>query len=295
MAMSDFNIKYNAYAQQFEDALKLRFEKLKAVPEPLLSAMRYSIFQGGKRIRPVLCLSACAMFCGDAQPALPFALAVEMIHTYSLIHDDLPCMDNDDMRRGKPTNHRVFGEAMAVLAGDALLNLAYETMLEACLSGGSAQTAAANAVAIAAGALGMVGGQCADMGQEGRADGGLQELEYIHLHKTAKLLEASVISGALCGGANESQLSPLKNYARSLGLAFQITDDILDVSGDSEMLGKATEKDGAKLTYPGLFGLERARNLANEHTESALDCLNNIGADASFLRGLALWLSGRNK
>jgi len=212
-------------------------------PEQLREAMRYSLLAGGKRLRPVLCLAACELACGDSALAMPTAVALEMIHTMSLIHDDLPAMDNDDLRRGRPTNHKVYGEANAILAGDALLTRAFE-MVALRSPGVPAERllAVVGELSLAAGAPGLVGGQVVDLECEGKSVD-LETLEYIHLHKTGALLRACVLSGALIAGAAEPLLEALRTYARGIGLAFQIIDDILDVTASSEVLGKTAGKD----------------------------------------------------
>ncbi|MYI87239.1 MAG: polyprenyl synthetase family protein, partial [Synechococcus sp. SB0672_bin_10] len=237
-------------------------------PASLRQAMEYSLLAGGKRLRPILCLASCELTGGDPRLALPTACALEMVHTMSLIHDDLPAMDDDDLRRGRPTSHKVFGEAMAILAGDALLCQAFEMV-----AGRSSDVpaprllAVTTALARAAGAPGLVGGQVVDLASEGKRVP-LETLEFIHLHKTAALLEVSVISGALIAGAAEALVADLRRYARNIGLAFQIIDDILDVTADSATLGKTAGKDllTEKSTYPALLGLAASHRSATELT-----------------------------
>ncbi|CAE6155376.1 unnamed protein product [Arabidopsis arenosa] len=223
-----------------------------AVPlrEPLKihEAMRYSLLAGGKRVRPVLCIAACELVGGDESTAMPAACAVEMIHTMSLIHDDLPCMDNDDLRRGKPTNHKVFGEDVAVLAGDALLSFAFEHLALATSSDVVSPVRVVRAIgelAKAIGTEGLVAGQVVDISSEGLDlnDVGLEHLEYIHLHKTAALLEASAVLGAIVGGGSDDEIERLRKFARCIGLLFQVVDDILDVTKSSKELGKTAGKD----------------------------------------------------
>ena len=234
-------------------------------PESLREAMRYSLLAGGKRLRPILCLAACELAGGQAEQAMPTAVALEMIHTMSLIHDDLPAMDNDDLRRGRPTNHKVYGEANAILAGDALLTRAFE-MVALRTSGVPAERLlkVVGELSLASGAPGLVGGQVVDLECEGK-DVDLETLEYIHLHKTGALLRACVLSGALIAGASDALLDALRTYARGIGLAFQIIDDILDVTASSEVLGKTAGKDltADKTTYPKLLGLEESRRRAD--------------------------------
>lgn len=266
-------------ASEMEAALARSLEPTWEMPAKLREAMSYSLGAGGKRIRPSLVLAASEAVKGSASDrasALPVACAVEYIHTYSLIHDDLPAMDNDDFRRGKPTNHKVFGEAMAILAGDALLTHAFKLVAQSAKLGISAETALAISEELAelAGASGMVGGQAADMlGEQGITS--IAELEYIHLHKTSDLIVFSVKSGGRIGGADSRQLELLGLYGRNLGLAFQIQDDILDLVGDAEKLGKPTNSDVAqeKVTYPYLIGLEESRKLVSRLTNQAKDAI----------------------
>ena len=241
----------------------------------LREAMFYSVSAGGKRLRPCLVLAVCDMFGGDLGEAYPIACALELIHTYSLIHDDLPCMDDDDMRRGRPSNHKVFGEAMAVLAGDGLLSLAHETMIDGLIplarEKRDGYITAMSMVADLSGSAGMVSGQAADIEAEGRDDVDEELLAYIHRHKTADMICAAILAGAYVGGADEALLDKLYTCAQNIGLLFQITDDILDVKGDETVVGKTLGKDDkeGKLTYVSLYGLEGARNAAREAAEAA--------------------------
>jgi geranylgeranyl diphosphate synthase type II len=272
-------------------------------PETLHRAMRHSLLSGGKRLRPILVLAA-AEACGVPRTrVLPAACALEFIHTYSLIHDDLPALDNDDLRRGRPTCHKVFGEAAAILAGDALLTAAFEllagTRQRRLLAregsrGLARQLEAAAFLAQAAGMAGMVGGQMADMEAEGK-EVDLPSLQYIHVHKTGKLLQASVIVGALLAGAPKAALKALSVYGESLGLAFQIMDDVLDVAGNQEKLGKNTGGDAAKAkaTYPAFFGLEESRREAQDLSRRAVASLRGLGAAAEPLRALAKFVVER--
>lgn len=255
------------------------------IPRNLNTAMRYSLLAGGKRLRPTLLLAGCHLLLDDVSAALPFAAAVEMIHTYSLIHDDLPAMDNDDLRRGKPSNHKAFGEATAILAGDALLNLAYELM------GRSAHPRALkalSAIASAAGSRGMIAGQAADMWMEGR-EADQDMLRYIHSHKTADLITAPVVAGLILAGADDRQLEQGRMYGCHLGLAFQIVDDLLDELGDETKMGKRLGKDHAvgKLTWPGLYGIEQARDEAARQIDMAVKAAGFFGARGEFLIALA--------
>lgn len=271
------------------------------VPGRLREAMQYSLDAGGKRIRPALVLTAAEAvrgFASDREAALTVACAVEYIHTYSLIHDDLPAMDNDDFRRGKPTNHKVFGEAMAILAGDALLTHAFKLVADAAARGVSAETtlAISGELAVLAGASGMVGGQVADMlGEQGIT--AIRELEYIHLHKTSDLIIFAVKSGARIGGANARQLELLEIYGRNIGLAFQIQDDILDLVGDAVKLGKPTNSDveQRKVTYPFLIGMEESKALVASLTEQAKTAIIEAElADPSRLLQIADYLVHRD-
>jgi len=263
----------------------------------LLEAMRYSLFAGGKRIRPVLALAACEAVGGRIESAIGLACALEMIHTYSMIHDDLPCMDDDDLRRGKPTNHKIYGEAMATLAGDALLTDAFKVLARSG-DGGLPPALVLEVVAElaeAAGSGGMVAGQAIDILSEG-VPTDPTKLEYLHSKKTGALFLAAVRGGARLGGANEPQLERLSAYGRALGLAFQVTDDILDVEASTEQLGKRTHKDEArgKATYPALLGLEQSREFARSLVVRAHEELTSFGERAEALRRIASFVVERN-
>ncbi|CAH8274094.1 unnamed protein product [Arabidopsis lyrata] len=276
-----------------------------AVPlrEPLKihEAMRYSLLAGGKRVRPVLCIAACELVGGEESTAMPAACAVEMIHTMSLIHDDLPCMDNDDLRRGKPTNHKVFGEDVAVLAGDALLSFAFEHLASATSSDVVSPVRVVRAIgelAKAIGTEGLVAGQVVDISSEGLDlnDVGLEHLEFIHLHKTAALLEASAVLGAIVGGGSDDEIERLRKFARCIGLLFQVVDDILDVTKSSKELGKTAGKDliADKLTYPKIMGLEKSREFADKLNREARDQLLGFdSAKAAPLLALANYIAYR--
>jgi geranylgeranyl diphosphate synthase type II len=268
-----------------------------ACPSVLIEAMRYSLFAGGKRIRPILCLAAAEAVGGQINTVMPVACALEMIHTYSLIHDDLPAMDNDDFRRGQPTNHKVFGDAMAILAGDALLTEAFHLMTRRDQTAEADPEALLNIirdVAQAAGYDGMVGGQAVDILSEG-LEGDPDSLHYIHTHKTAALICASIKAGAVLSGAKATELDALAAYGNHIGLAFQIADDILNVEGDRDILGKSTGSDASrgKLTYPGLVGLEAARKKALELTESALRDIDLFDNRALPLKRIAEYIMER--
>jgi geranylgeranyl diphosphate synthase type II len=257
-------------------------------PHSIHRAMRYSVQAGGKRVRPILCLESARIFSPDVTAVLPVACALEFIHTYSLIHDDLPALDNDDLRRGKPTCHKKFGEATAILAGDALLTLAFETLANAPIEP-ARRVAILSHVGASAGTVnGMVGGQVADLEAEGRAIQP-EELEYIHRSKTAALIRASVVAGAIGGGADEDNVERLKRFGETIGWAFQVVDDILDVEESSAALGKTAGKDAAqkKATYPALFGLEQSRQFAKDLESRAMAELETYGSRAARLRELA--------
>ncbi|KIY21971.1 MULTISPECIES: polyprenyl synthetase family protein [Mesobacillus] len=266
-------------------------------PENLAKAMLYSLEAGGKRIRPLLVFAVIDAFGKDPIHGLDAAAAIEMVHTYSLIHDDLPSMDDDDLRRGKPTNHKVFGEATAILAGDALLTLSFSMLAdmpeEAALA--TVKFSLIKGLSVAAGAAGMVGGQIADMEGEHKQLT-LEQLEYIHLHKTGKLLEYSIIAGAEIAGANEVQKKMLAKFAYHLGLAFQIRDDILDLEGTEEMIGKPIGSDAMneKSTYPALLGLEGAKKALQDHLILAKDTLNSMGLQVDVLSQITDLIGLRN-
>jgi len=287
MDVSDY---LHAKGAATEAALETVFARWTDAPAPLIEAMRHSLFAGGKRLRPALVLGACEMVGYDAAPAMPAACAIEMIHTYSLIHDDLPAMDDDDLRRGRPTCHKAYGEATAILAGDALLTMAFDVAAEA----GRADVVAE--IARAAGVEGMVGGQQFDLAAEGR-DVSLDELQRIHRAKTGALIRVSTRCGALLGGTNPTQLNALSRYGEHLGLAFQIADDILDVVGDAKALGKSTGGDAQhhKSTYPALLGLDRARERAEDAVTAAVAALGNFGEEAEPFRALARFVVTRDR
>ena len=257
----------------------------------LFEAMRYSLLAGGKRIRPVLVLEFCRICGGDWEKALPFAAAIEMVHTYSLIHDDLPCMDNDDYRRGKLTNHKVFGEARAVLAGDALLTAAFDQIASAELD--AARTVKiVKILATAAGEKGMVGGQILDIDSEGKTLFS-DQVHTIHKLKTGALIKAACCMGAAAAGANNEKMDAAQKYAEALGMAFQIRDDMLDVLGDAQKLGKAVHTDGNKNTFASLYGVERCKALIDEENKKAMVALS-VFDDHDFLQALTKMLAVRD-
>lgn len=265
-------------------------------PSVLHRAMRYSVLAGGKRLRPILCLAAAETVGGKEQNALTPALAIEVLHTYTLIHDDLPCMDNDNLRRGRPTSHIVFGEANAVLAGDALLTLAFEWMASAKPLPPYSASQLIVELARAAGSLGVIGGQVEDLASEGKTPHAAV-VEFIHLHKTAVLIKAAVRIGAMCAGADKNQLEALGVYGEKAGLAFQITDDILNQTSSPEQLGKATGSDHArgKMTYVAAHGLEKAKETARRLTEEAVKALHPLKGNIEPLKAIVEYIVARNK
>lgn len=258
--------------------------------QTLFESIRYSLLAGGKRLRPVLVFDFCRMCGGDWKDAADFASAVEMIHTYSLIHDDLPCMDDDDYRRGALTNHKVYGEAIAVLAGDGLLTAAFHRLAKAPYCA-EARIRAVEILSDCAGELGMVGGQVLDMQSESRQCTA-QEVIDIQSRKTGALIRAACLLGVVAGGGNEEQMHAAEIFASNLGLAFQIRDDMLDVIGNPKELGKATGVDGAKNTFVQLYGLEKCGQLVAEHTQKAIDALH-VFSDTSFITELSKYLTDR--
>lgn len=283
------------YATLMEKYLDQAISNVNCLQSTLIEAMRYSLLDGGKRIRPALTLEFCRLCGGNINDAIPFACAVEMIHSYSLVHDDLPCLDNDTMRRGKLSNHARYGEAMALLAGDGLLTLAFETALKSKIDPGRT-VKAAHALANAAGYTGMVGGQVIDLKSEGKKVD-IDTLKSMHQGKTGAIIIAAAQMGCIVAGADERQLAAGEAYARYLGLAFQITDDILDVIGDTAILGKSVGKDSLnnKSTYVTLFGLKKAQEMAMETTQKAIHALEIFGDGAGDLRELAVLLAQRKK
>lgn len=254
----------------------------------MLEAMAYSLKNGGKRIRPMLVLEFCRLCGGDFKKALPFALGVEMVHTYSLIHDDLPCMDDDDVRRGKPSNHKVYGEANALLAGDALLTLAFETVLSAEEISGEAKARAGLELAKAAGCSGMIAGQVMDLANESK-EASLDEIKATERLKTGRMISVSGLIGCLVAGADEEKIIAADKYCRNIGLAFQIVDDILDVTSDVETLGKPIGSDSVngKSTFVSLLGLEESASFAKKLTNEAKEALDIFGSEGEFLAELA--------
>ena len=287
---------YEEYRIRVENALGPMLESLGEIPDRLLEAMRYSLEAGGKRLRPVMLLAACDMAGGDTATALPFACAIEMIHTYSLIHDDLPAMDNDDLRRGKPTSHKVFGEDLAILAGDGLLNAAAELMARAALRIADSRGVRAMEIVMRhAGVTGMIAGQTRDVLSEGEKP--REDLvAYIHSHKTADLLEAPMEAGLALAGADEAQIRAGYEYGYHLGLAFQMTDDLLDVTGDAALMGKNTGMDAAmdKMTWVALRGIDGTRKDATEQAELAEQALDSLPWEHGFFTELARGMISRD-
>lgn len=266
------------------------------IPEKLLEAMRYSVFAGGKRVRPVLCIAAYEACGGTGDQVLALGAALEMIHTYSLIHDDLPAMDNDDFRRGRPTNHRVFGDAMAILAGDALLTQAFDLLSDPVKLNGvdpERKNRIISEVSRGAGSCGMVGGQVLDIISEGKKID-FDQLKNLHRRKTGALIRASVVSGALLAVGPEDQVAALDLYGSCMGLAFQVVDDILDVTQTAEELGKSTsDVERGKNTYPSIYGLEESKRLADELLQEALDAIRPFGERADALKAIAEYIVTR--
>ena len=291
----DFKAELKKRAAVVEEALDRYLPPSDAYPPLIHRAMRYSTVGGGKRLRPVLAMTAAESVGGNVLDVLPAACALELIHTYSLIHDDLPSMDNDDYRRGKLTSHKVFGEAVALLAGDALLTLAFQLLSESKSPNPGNVIKVINEVAAGAGTLGLIGGQVVDTFSAGEE---IDEatLEYIHRHKTGALYRVSVRAGAILAGAPEKQLTLLTEYAEHLGLAFQITDDILDIEGDEKKIGKPVGSDikNKKATYPSLIGMEKSRKKARESVDAALSAISEFGKEADFLRELVRFVIERD-
>jgi len=283
--------------RQVDKVLERWVSSEEEMPPQVHKAMRYSLFAGGKRLRPILTLSAAEAVGGKAAEVLPASCALELIHTYSLIHDDLPAMDDDDLRRGRPTSHKVFGEAVAILAGDALLTEAFRLMARPDLMKSvpsRRRLAAIHILALKAGSQGMIGGQVIDMASEGE-EVKPETLEYIHTHKTGALIGAAVAVGAVLGGGSPREIRALEEYGRRLGLAFQIMDDLLDVQGEETQMGKAVGKDRArgKATYPALFGIENSRRKAEGLVREAVARLDPFNRRANPLREIARYILQR--
>ena len=289
----------STYLAKRKEAIEVALDSALPViyPEKIYEAMRYSLLAGGKRLRPILCLASCELAGGTTSMAMPTACAMEMIHTMSLIHDDLPAMDNDDYRRGKLTNHKVYGEDIAILAGDGLLTYAFEfiaTKTENVPPQQVLQTIAH--LGRAAGAGGLIGGQVVDVESEGKTDVSLETLNYIHAHKTGALLEACVVCGAILASASEADLQRLSRFAKNIGLAFQIIDDILDITATQEELGKTAGKDvqAGKVTFPSLWGIEESRRQASQLVADAKAQLAVFGSKALPLLAIADFITSRS-
>jgi geranylgeranyl diphosphate synthase, type II len=289
----------STYLAKRKEAIEVALDSALPViyPEKIYEAMRYSLLAGGKRLRPILCLASCELAGGTTSMAMPTACALEMIHTMSLIHDDLPAMDNDDYRRGKLTNHKVYGDDIAILAGDALLTYAFEfiaTKTENVPPQQVLQTIAY--LGRAAGAGGLIGGQVVDLESEGKTDVSLETLNYIHAHKTGALLESCVVCGGILASASEADLQRLSRFAQNIGLAFQIIDDILDITATQEELGKTAGKDvqAGKVTYPSLWGIEESRRQASQLVADAKAQLAVFGSKALPLLAIADYITSRS-
>lgn len=293
---------------KFKDVLKKKINYIETLlneympkeegyQQTIMKAMNYSLKAGGKRLRPILTLESCKIVGGREEDAIPFAMAIEMIHTYSLIHDDLPALDNDNLRRGKPTNHKVFGDAMATLAGDALLNYAFEVMLCSSIDkkNSNKYLKAINEIAIHAGIYGMIGGQVVDVESENKIID-KDKLDFIHLNKTAAMIVGCMRAGAIIGEATEEELEKVTKYAKNIGLSFQIVDDILDITGDEIKLGKPVGSDieNNKSTYPSLLGLEKSREIARQLIEEAKFSIDEISSEIFFLNQLADYIVSRD-
>jgi geranylgeranyl diphosphate synthase type II len=293
---SEFDLSTYLVKRQTQVETALNQSIVTVYPEKIYEAMRYSLMAGGKRLRPILCLTTCELLGGTVDMAMPTACAVEMIHTMSLIHDDLPAMDNDDYRRGKPTNHKVYGEDIAILAGDGLLAYAFEF-----IAASTKQVPPERVLQVivhlgrAVGPAGLVGGQVLDLESEGRTDVSLETLNFIHRHKTGALLEASVVCGAVIAGATGTELKRLSDYAQNIGLAFQIVDDVLDITATREELGKSAGKDlkAQKVTYPSFWGVEESRRQANQLIADAKAKLEIFGERARPLMAIADYITAR--
>ena len=293
-----FDQQLKEYIKEVNRYLKKLLPKEQEISNTIVEAMDYSIFAGGKRLRPILLIEAAKCIGVDKERVLPLAGAIEMIHTYSLIHDDLPAMDDDDYRRGKLTNHKVFGEGMAILVGDALLNYSFEIMIGNVpkeVDDMKRYVEAIQEITSAAGVKGMLGGQVKDLEYEGKTMD-LDTLNYIHTHKTGALIRASIRAGAIAGGATKEELEALTIYGERLGLAFQIVDDILDVIGDVTKLGKpvGSDQDKQKLTYASIYGIEKSKEMIDKLLEEALEKIELFGSKGKFLRELGVFICKRD-
>ena len=292
----EFKVLLKKRALYIEELLNKYMPKEEGYQKTIIEAMNYSLSAGGKRLRPILTLEACKVVGGNEEDVIPFAVAIEMIHTYSLIHDDLPALDNDDLRRGRKTNHIVYGEDMAILAGDALLNYAFEVMLSSSIGKNNPEKylRAINEIAKTSGIYGMIGGQVVDVQSEDQKIS-KDKLDYIHNNKTAAIIIGCMRAGAIIGGANDIQLEQITKYAKNIGLSFQIVDDILDIVGDESKLGKKVGSDieNNKSTYPSLLGLEKSKEIANLLIDEAKESITKLSEDRAFLNGLAEYIIAR--
>ena len=292
----DFKKELKERSIYIEDKIESYLPKEEGYQKTIFEAMNYSLRAGGKRLRPILLMEAYKLCQGQGEDFVPYSVAMEMIHTYSLIHYDLPALDNDDLRRGKPTNHIVFGEAMAILAGDALLNTAYETMLNATFKHPRPELSlrAAYEISRGAGIYGMIGGQVVDVESEDKKIN-KDKLDYIHMNKTAAMIVGSVRAGAILAGIDEDRLESLTKYAENIGLAFQIVDDILDIEGDEKLLGKrvGSDLDNDKSTYPSLLGISESKKIVENLIEEAKISLEVFDSDAEFMNALADFIRDR--
>ena len=298
MTLRQAQFSLSAYLQEHQSLVEAALDRAISVvyPEKIYEAMRYSLLAGGKRLRPILCLATCQMAGGTIEMAMPTACALEMIHTMSLIHDDLPAMDNDDYRRGKLTNHKVYGEDIAILAGDGLLGYAFEFVALNTFNVPAERVLLVIArLGRAVGAAGLVGGQVVDLESEGKSDVSLETLNFIHNHKTAALLEASVVCGGILAGIPEEELQRLSRFSQNIGLAFQIVDDVLDITSTQEQLGKTAGKDlqAQKVTYPSLWGIEESKNQAQQLITDAVAQLEPFGDKAMPLKAIAHYITSR--
>ena len=297
MNEKEFKCALESYRKRVDEFLVHYLDSLKAVPNALKDSMEYSLMAGGKRIRPILCMVCYELFTDSVKEILPFACALELIHTYSLIHDDLPAMDDDDFRRGKPTNHKVFGDGIAILAGDALLTDSIRLMLS-CNLNNQLISKAMKEIIDAVGPQGMVGGQVLDLELTGKNDCTLDELKHMHLLKTGRFIESACVCGAILANSPDSQISRIREYGKMIGLAFQIADDILDIEGDEKIMGKPAYSDikKGKCTYPFLLGIEESKRLGWECVKEAISAISVFKTpQAEFLKSVATYIMTRTK
>lgn len=293
----DFKLELTKKINEFENKMKEYLPEETGYQKTIFQAMNYSLNAGGKRLRPILLMESYKICGGNDNNYFPYSVAIEMIHTYSLIHDDLPALDNDDLRRGKQTNHKVFGEAMAILAGDALLSHAFQIMLGAGMNTNYPDRAlnATYEISKGAGIYGMIAGQVADVESEGKKID-KEKLDFIHINKTAAMIIACMRSGAILAGASEEKLNALTVYGKKIGLAFQIIDDILDIEGDEKIMGKKTGSDleNNKSTYPAILGMKESKKIAGELIKESKDALKVFNGDTEFLLSLADYIMSRS-